>query len=431
MRNTATSLSAFIFLTSIPSSFAFAQEALAVPEYELSVIEQNIADAVVRGNEYDGGLIENLINSQIETLTLTKLIIETVQTAEDNNLAFDFTFELAQPDLVRADQILDAMKLQESVILEAEKDADKTGGLVHALAISRVETERLTLAQLRMGYLQALYGLPIHSVATGETSHTPTVVSNKSNEEAIETDGEKTIAEWADPNYPEIDYSQQKFAAFFGAGSNILGNWAVEIDKAAIDDSKTVTAINLTEWPNTSYGDNVALIMRCSEGSTALIYSVDTYLQNSYNSNTLNVTYRIDGNPAVDTRWNETTTNRSTGLFGAKAETFIPKLYDAKTLFLRVKESNGSSHDATFDLAGIRPAMDEVAEACGFSTLSLNKEDYKAIQSLLNANGFNAGTPDGIWGTGSKNALMEFQRSIGISQTGAVNRETLQAIGLQ
>ncbi|WP_354540711.1 peptidoglycan-binding domain-containing protein [Roseovarius sp. MBR-6] len=51
------------------------------------------------------------------------------------------------------------------------------------------------------------------------------------------------------------------------------------------------------------------------------------------------------------------------------------------------------------------------------------------MQTLLNGGGFNAGTPDGQWGSGSKEAMRAFQTSIGIPATGAPDRATLQKLG--
>ncbi|MCZ0814156.1 hypothetical protein N5A93_18200, partial [Roseovarius sp. EGI FJ00037] len=104
------------------------------------------------------------------------------------------------------------------------------------------------------------------------------------------------------------------------------------------------------------------------------------------------ITYRIDSNPAQSTRWNELTNNKGAGLFGSGSEGFLRGLYDAESFFIRLTDSNGQRHDAEFDLAGIQDAIEAVAGACGWSTLDLSPDDYRAIQTLLNAGGFDAGT---------------------------------------
>lgn len=51
--------------------------------------------------------------------------------------------------------------------------------------------------------------------------------------------------------------------------------------------------------------------------------------------------------------------------------------------------------------------------------------EVKEVQQLLNKRGFNAGTPDGIAGAGTRRAVAEFQASIGRSQTGQITAEEL------
>ena len=105
-------------------------------------------------------------------------------------------------------------------------------------------------------------------------------------------------------------------------------------------------------------------------------------------------------------------------------------LYNPENFFIRLTDGNGQSHDAEFDLAGIQDTTEAVAAACGWSTLDLSRDDYRAIQTLLNAGGFDAGTPDGVWGNGSRNAMRMFQEQNGLPTTGAPDRATLKALGV-
>jgi peptidoglycan hydrolase-like protein with peptidoglycan-binding domain len=105
-------------------------------------------------------------------------------------------------------------------------------------------------------------------------------------------------------------------------------------------------------------------------------------------------------------------------------------MYDAERLFLRLVESNGQQHDAQFDLAGSQDAIEAVAAACGWTTLSLSADDYRAIQTILNAGGFEVGTPDGQWGPASQSAMRAYQVSVGLPETGAPDRATLETLGV-
>lgn len=101
-----------------------------------------------------------------------------------------------------------------------------------------------------------------------------------------------------------------------------------------------------------------------------------------------------------------------------------------KLLFVRLR-GRSKQFDSLFDLSGIKSAIDDVANACGWTPLILSVDDYKAIQSILNAARFNAGAADGVWGRGSRSALKSFQKSVGLPATGAPTAETLSQLGYQ
>ena len=64
-------------------------------------------------------------------------------------------------------------------------------------------------------------------------------------------------------------------------------------------------------------------------------------------------------------------------------------------------------------------------------TLDLTKEDFRAIQRLLNEKGFRAGPEDGQWGSKSRGALRAFQAQGGLGQTGLPDKATRKALGFQ
>ena len=236
---------------------------------------------------------------------------------------------------------------------------------------------------------------------------------------------------WADPDHPDIDYSLAPFEQAHNEGDQISGWWVINEEPAAIDDSPIVIAINYSAYDARSFGGTTALIAQCREGETSIVFVQDDYLMSAIRRNSFDITYRIDSAPAQSTRWNELTSNRGAGLFGSGSEGFLRDLYNAEDFFIRLTDGNGQRHDAEFDLAGIQDAIEAVAGACGWSTLDLSRDDYRAIQTLLNAGGFDAGTPDGVWGNGSRNAMRAFQEQNGLSATGAPDRATLEALGVQ
>jgi uncharacterized membrane protein/DNA-binding protein YbaB len=423
-----------ILQKSLPVAFAFCFSTLAIAQTnealpaELAAIDQQIADAQSKIAMYDGGLIKGLAEARLEALLLSKTLIENRISAAENGATVEVIVSAVQPDEARAQQLLGEMASAQQRIDEAEKEAAQGGGLVQALALSRAETEKLTLAQLQMGYLQAKYGIafPAMAAPAPQASATDTTAPASSADGAAAS---ISTAAWADPKHPEIDYNNPAFEQAHNEGDRIAGWWAIKTERAAVDDSLQITAVNYSAYDPSNFMGMTGLIARCVEGETALIFVQDDFLIADFRRNTFDITLRIDETPAQQTRWNSLTSNKGAGLFGGDAENFIRNIYDAKSLFIRLTEDNGQDHDVTFELAGSQDAFEEVAGACGWTTLSLTKDDYRAIQTLLNAGGFDTGTPDGQWGAGSKEAMRAFQTSVGIPATGAPDRATLQQLG--
>ena len=427
MRFVAKSLPFALSICLATSSIAQTSDTLSS---ELLSIEQQITDTQAKVELYDGGLIKGLAEARLEALLLSKILVENRINAASSGAVVMVTVPAIQPDDARAKQLLGEMASAQQRIDEAENEAAQAGGLIQALALSRGETERLTLAQLQMGYLQAKYGIAFPAVAASQTTAEP-----KSTDDPATTT-EKPVStissvSWGDPDFPEIDYSIAPFEQAYKEGQRISGWWTIKTDRAAVDDSLQIGSINYSAFNPADYSSATALIARCAEGETAIIFVQNDFLMTDFQRDTFDVTLRVDEKTADETRWNGLTSNKGAGLFGRDAEDFIRSIYDAKRLFIRISESNGQNHDATFDLSGSQEAFEEVAGACGWTTLSLTKDDYRAIQTLLNAGGFDTGTPDGQWGSGSKEAMKAFQNSLGIPATGAPDRATLQKLGFK
>ena len=52
-------------------------------------------------------------------------------------------------------------------------------------------------------------------------------------------------------------------------------------------------------------------------------------------------------------------------------------------------------------------------------------------QKRLNQQGYKAGLADGVWGRKTKNALLRFQKDLGLSTTGRIDDETRKKLGLK
>jgi hypothetical protein len=395
---------------------------------ELDDIERQLVEVEALTSRYDGGLILGLIEARREALLLARTVVQNRINAEAGGATIEVVVSAIQPDERRAEQLLGEMAAAQERISQAESEAASAGGLVQALALSRLETERLTLAQLQMGYLQARYGIafPVAQIPSEQVE--TSVVADEGAVEVSGAEGQSVV--WADPGFPDIDYTLQPFEQAHLDGHQISGWWTIEEERAAIDDSPQITAVNYSQYDPNSFTGLTALVARCSEGETAFIFVQDDFLMADFRRNSFDMTLRVDDEAALQSRWSSLTSNKGTGLFGSEAEAFIRTLYDANQLFIRLVESNGQRHDAVFDLSGAQAAFEEVAGACGWTTLSLSSDDYRAIQTLLNAGGFDAGTPDGQWGPASQRAMRAYQASVGLPETGAPDRATLETLGL-
>ena len=160
-----------ILRKSLPVAFAICLATAAIAQTndalpsEIASIEKQITDVQAKIALYDGGLIKGLAEARLEALLLSKTLLENRLNASEGGGTVEVVVAATQPDEARAQKLLGEMASTQQRIDEAEKEAAQGGGLVQALALSRAETEKLTLAQLQMGYLQAKYGIAFPVVA--------------------------------------------------------------------------------------------------------------------------------------------------------------------------------------------------------------------------------------------------------------------------
>ncbi len=407
------------------SSAGLASESTKI-EVELDALEKQIESTEAVIAQYEGGLIKTIAEMRRETLLLGKALLENVLRSNDANVERKIVVPAVTPDEDKAKELLAEMASAQTRIQEALSEVESAGGVFKVMAITRMETERLTLAQLQMAYLQAQYGIALPSISPQPSMPAPETKTNLADRNSDSVDD---IPDWADPDYPDIDYSRSWFSLAHKKGHEIAGWWTIERKKAPIDDSPIVLAINISQQRDVGIGNGELLLARCQEGETSFIFIQDDFLMSGIRESSLSIDYRIDSAPAKKSRWSALTSNKGAGLFGAKAKTFLRELYEAEKLFLRVTDSRSRNKDASFDLAGAQKAIDAVAASCGWSTLELTGDDYRAIQTLLNAAGYDAGVADGQWGAGSRKAMSRFQEDAGLSVTGAPDKASLTALG--
>lgn len=410
-------LSACLLVVALTRPVSAQQDPLAG---SLDAIETRLAEVERDLAGYEGGAIRDILLLRRQTLALTRDMITLRLTGEATGASEDLRLPTRTPDPARAAQLAGEIAAAEARVETARREAEGTGGLLRLSALAAYHAEQLGLTRLRLAWFEAEYGIALPTPDAAAPAAPPPEVAS-----ATAPAPEQPTDPWVDPRFPQIDYARPAFRQLHQEGFEVSGWWGISRERAPLDDSLSITAINVAEFSTSGYGDNPSLIVSCREGTPALIYDTDDYLLTNIRSNSIEVTFRIGDNPAETQQWSKLTTGEGAGLFGDRAIALMRRIYDADRIFLRLVERNGQTHDALFPLDGGPAAYDAAADACGFSTLSLSRDDYLALQTALTRAGHDPGTPDGNWGPASRQAMRGFQAANGLPETGQPDRASI------
>lgn len=144
---------------------------------ELEATKKEVAAAEAQYTQYSGGLIKVLIGLRLEVLKTNEALIQQRIHAIESGARVTIQTAATKPDPERAKQLEAELTKQELKVSEAEGKASAySGGLVGAMALMSVATERNTLAMLRQQYLIAKHGLAfVAQDSTAPTSLPPAV----------------------------------------------------------------------------------------------------------------------------------------------------------------------------------------------------------------------------------------------------------------
>jgi peptidoglycan hydrolase-like protein with peptidoglycan-binding domain len=84
------------------------------------------------------------------------------------------------------------------------------------------------------------------------------------------------------------------------------------------------------------------------------------------------------------------------------------------------------------DMKSIDMTDEQIAQLCGQSSKLSSYDDSTArgAQAALNIQGYNVGTPDGLWGKRSRKAMKQFQKQNNLNATGEIDNASLKALGI-
>jgi hypothetical protein len=272
--------------------------------------------------KYEGGLIKNIISAREQILKLSFDALNFLELSKSNQITTEYTIELAAPDPERAANLLVEIQGQMEIVSQAEKEVSKSGGLLQALALSRVETEKLTLSQLRLGYYQALYGLPL---ATDMSSSNQTVENDTINADSLET---------SEPTTTKSEVSEPP------------SNWIFSKTTDDFTDKETSYVILL---PSGSISRDApeALIVRCDgKGGYDILVKTNGYI--GARNNSVPVRYRFGNEAAVSERWSESTTGTAAFLPNNYTD-FRKRIATGDDFVFEITDFQGSSASSNFD----------------------------------------------------------------------------------
>ncbi|MBI1492528.1 type VI secretion system-associated protein TagO [Halocynthiibacter styelae] len=151
--------------------------------------------------------------------------------------------------------------------------------------------------------------------------------------------------------------------------SSLESNWTVRTDVSDFDDTTSVFMSVYSEDPVRcdSYRapENIRLILRCMENTTALLLQTQSCHLTSGHGDYGNVEYRVDSASARSREFTESTNSRSLGLWsGRTAIPFIKGLLENEKLLVRFTPFNHSPVTAEFNISGLDAAIAPLREAC-------------------------------------------------------------------
>lgn len=328
-----------LLLATVASSVvAFAAAAHDTPalDTEIASVEQQLKEVDETISKYEGGLIKAFAEGRREALLLMLTLLQAKQTADGSGAQVDVKMPAVTADPEREAALLGEIAEQLKKIETAEKEAARAGGLIKALALSRVETEKLTLAQLQMGYLQAKYGISFPVLAMKNTDQP-------------EDQKQKETAPKETPKPSETADDSKKERWVFVAKTDDFSD-------------KDASYVILTAEPPIGSDAPEAILVRCDgRGGYDTIVVTNGYI--GARDDRVPVRYRFGDSDPISERWSESTNGKAAFLPDgyqdfrrqlASGEDFIFEVTDFRGNRSRSSFKNGKSEKLDFVMTGCK-----------------------------------------------------------------------------
>lgn len=146
------------------------------------------------------------------------------------------------------------------------------------------------------------------------------------------------------------------------------GNWSVTSETSKLTDQTNVfLRVESDETVNCGWnrGGKVTLYVRCVENKTGLIFATGCHMTSSQYNDYGDVTYRLDDEKAKTVGMQESTNNRSLGLWsGGRSIPVIKQMFDKSQMVVRMTPYGENPFTATFDISGLEESIKPLREAC-------------------------------------------------------------------
>lgn len=148
------------------------------------------------------------------------------------------------------------------------------------------------------------------------------------------------------------------------------GKWLIQKETSAMSDrTNVVAALESDEAVNCGWnkGDKVTLIARCLENTTAIYFNTGCHMTSSSYDSYGDIQYRIDDEKAKTVRGDNSTNNRSLGLWrGATAIPLIKQMFGKSRMIVKMTPYGESPFTVSFDITGTEEATAELRKSCGW-----------------------------------------------------------------
>lgn len=365
--------------------------------------------------------VRKLMVQRLATLQLTQDILRNRILLLEGEAVEEVQVPVVEPDMVEVAEITAEIAKIEGEIAAAEASLETAVGINKAIIATRLESERLALAQLRLAFIGARYGT-IASFVGADSESQGLLEDNMPT-----SDSNLIDVAWADPRYPDIDYSNPLFERAYNSGGQISGWWTIIEGRDG-----SLTAQNLSHYFPDAALDERGMLLQivCRDDLTEIAITMPGGYLSRARAGQVDVVYRMDNGVFGRDEWLVTPNGDGAQLAGEAALRLLAEMVSARSIFVDIAGSSRDRQSVDFDLAGYGDVNAVVMDACSQTDLSFSRNDYRLLQTLLNIAGYGAGAADGVWGQNSARAMEKYQKDAGLRATGRPDLATLKLLGL-